>query len=397
MGKQHKTIIVGAGLGGLTAAASLLRRGMPVHVYEQASALGEVGAGVQSSANAVKVLYDLGLRDELEATVVRPQAFEFRRFDTAELMHRIALGAAHEQTNGAPYFHIHRADLHELLVKAVLKIDPNCITLNARAAGFEENEDGVTLALSDGRRHTADVLVGADGIKSVIRAQILGPTQVSYTGDIAWRAVIPMDRLPADIMDTVSTVWCGPKKHAVMYYLRARKLLNFVGLVEHDHPEAESWTQQRPWADLKADFQGWHPTVETIIDAIDRDGCYRYALNDRVPVDNWSTSRATLLGDAAHPTLPYLASGAAMAIEDGAVFARCLAEHDQVPDALQSYQNTRMDRTATVVRESAGNRALYRIEDESRMRQAFKEKNMSKTRSEWLYSYDPLTVPLSPP
>ncbi|MBX6319696.1 FAD-dependent monooxygenase [Pigmentiphaga sp.] len=395
MKKHPLTLIVGAGIGGLTAAACLLQRGLPVRVFEQAPALGEVGAGVQSSANAVKVLYDLGLREALEQTVVRPQSFEFRRFDTGELMHRIPLGQEHERRHGAPYFHIHRADLHDLLARAVLKMDPESIVLGARADRFEENEHGVTLHLADGRRVSGDVLVGADGIKSTIRAQILGPTPVSYTGDIAWRAVIPTDRLPPDIMDTVSAVWCGPKKHAVMYYLRARKLLNFVGLVEYPHPENESWTQKRPWIDLKADFEGWHPTIQMVIDAIDRDGCYRYALNHRTPVHNWSTARATLLGDAAHPTLPYLASGAAMAIEDGAVLARCLAAIDNVSDALQSYQNGRLERTAAVVHESARNRDLYRIEDEAEMRRAFHEKNMNKTRSEWLYSYDPLTVPLA--
>jgi salicylate hydroxylase len=395
MDSKTKIIIVGAGIGGLTAAASLLKLGFAVQVYEQASTLGEVGAGIQSSANAVKVLYDLGLATALEKIVVRPQAFEFRRFDTAELMYRIPLGETHERLNGAPYFHIHRADLHELLARTVLSLDPDCIALGVRALGFEEGADSVTLQLADGGSATGDVLVGADGIKSAIRAQILGATPASYTGDIAWRAVIPTARLPSGIMETVSTVWCGPKKHAVMYYLRGGELMNFVGLVEHAHPENESWTQKRPWADLKADFEGWHPTIQTVIDAIDRDGCYRYALNDRAPVDNWSMGRATLLGDAAHPTLPYLASGAAMAIEDGAVLARCLTACPSVPQALRTYQDSRMDRTARVVRESAGNRDLYRIEDEDEMRRAFQAMNMSKSRSEWLYSYDPLTAPLA--
>jgi salicylate hydroxylase len=395
MDKKTGIIIVGAGIGGLTAAASLLKLGYAVKVYEQAPALGEVGAGIQSSANAVKVLYDLGLKDDLEKIVVRPQSFEFRRFNTAELMYRIPLGEAHERLNGAPYFHIHRADLHELLAKALLALAPDCITLNARALGFEERADSITLRLADGTCATGDALIGADGIKSVIRAQILGPTPASYTGDVAWRAVIPTERLPKGIMETISTVWCGPKKHAVMYYLRGGKLMNFVGLVEHANTENESWTQKRPWADLKADFEGWHPTIQTVIDAIDRDGCYRYALNDRAPVDNWSTGRATLLGDAAHPTLPYLASGAAMAIEDGAVLARCLAACPSVPQALRAYQDSRMDRTGRVVRESAGNRNLYRIEDEDEMRRAFQQMNMNKSRSEWLYSYDPLTVPVA--
>jgi salicylate hydroxylase len=394
MDKGTKVIIAGAGLGGLTAAACLLKRGFDVRVCEQAHTLGEVGAGIQSSANAVKVLYDLGLRDELEPIVVRPKAFEFRRFDTAELMHRIPLGAQHEAAHGAPYFHIHRADLHELLVRKVRSLAPDAILLNARAERFEESADGVTLVLADGRRVAGDVLVGADGIRSAIRPQILGETPVTYTGDVAWRAVIPVERLPAGIMDRVSTVWCGPKKHAVMYYLRAGALMNFVGLVEHAQPETESWTQKRPWEDLKADYAGWHPTIQTVIDAIDRDGCFRYALNDRPPVGGWSTERATLLGDSAHPTLPYIASGAAMAIEDAAVLARCLVASGSVKAALQAYETARVERTARVVIESTESRGLYRIEDENEMREAFRRKDLGRNRAEWLYAYDPLTVPL---
>jgi salicylate hydroxylase len=394
MSQDLSVIIAGAGIGGLTAAACLLSRGYKVRVLEQAAALGEVGAGIQTSANAVKVLYALGLREELDKVAVRPRAFEFRRFDTAELMHRIPLGEQHEQAHGAPYYHLHRADIHELLARKVQALDPACITLNARAEGFEETGGGVTLKLADGRRVQGDVLVGADGIKSAIRAQLLGETPVSYTGDVAWRAVIPTARLPADIMERVSTVWCGPKKHAVMYYLRAGELMNFVGLVEHGQPETESWTQKRPWEELKRDYQGWHADIQTVIDAIDRDSCYRYALNNRPPVDNWSCGSVTLLGDSAHPTLPYMASGAVMAIEDAAVLARCLDEATDVPQALQRYQRNRLERTARIVNESTASRSLYRIEDADEMRRVFKEKNLTRARSEWLYSYDPLAVPL---
>jgi salicylate hydroxylase len=206
--------------------------------------------------------------------------------------------------------------------------------------------------------------------------------------------VIPVERLPKDIMERVSTVWCGPKKHAVMYYLRAGKLMNFVGLVEHDQPETESWTQKRPWKELKADYEGWHPNIQTVIDAIDKDSCYRYALNNRPPVSNWSTEKVTLLGDSAHPTLPYMASGAVMAIEDSAVLARCLEDGASVPEALQRYQKNRLDRTARIVNESTESRGLYRIEDEDEMRKAFQEKNLTRSRAEWLYSYDPQNVPL---
>ncbi len=395
--KSAEIIIVGAGLGGLTAAACLLKRGFKVSVFEQAPALGEVGAGVQASANAVKVLDYLGLREALDEVAVRPKAFEFRRFDTAELMHRIPLGEQHEQAHGAPYYHLHRADLHDLLAAKVRELAPGCITLDAKAESFEEDADGITLTLADGRRMRGDVLIGADGIRSAIRPRILGETQVSYTGDVAWRAVIPVERLPAGIMEPVSTVWCGPRKHAVMYYLRRCKLMNFVGLVEHGQPETESWTQRRPWEELKADYAGWHPDIQTVIDAIDKDSCFRYALNNRPPVDNWSTHRATLLGDAAHPSLPYMASGAAMAIEDAAVLARCLEADHSVGRALQRYQHNRLARTARIVNESTASRGLYRIEDADEMRRAFQQKNLTQDRSKWLYSYDPLEVSLQDP
>ena len=394
MNSQLSAVVAGAGSGGLTAAACLLQKGFKVRVYEQAEVLGEVGAGIQTSANAVKVLYALGLRDELEKFAVRPQAFEFRRFDSGEVMHRIALGEQHESAHGAPYYHLHRADLHALLARTVRELDPDCIHLNAKVESFEESADGVTLKLADGARIQGDVLIGADGIKSVIRSQILGQTPVSYTGDIAWRAVVAVERLPKNIMQRISTVWCGPKKHAVMYYLRSGSLMNFVGLVEHGQPENESWTQKRPWQELKADFEGWHPTIQTVIDAIDKDSCYRYALNNRPPVSNWSTPRATLLGDSAHPTLPYMASGAVMAIEDSAVLARCLQERTSVPEALQRYQRNRIERTARIVNESTDSRGLYRIEDEDEMRKAFEQRNLAKSRAQWLYSYDALHVPL---
>lgn len=389
-----KVLIAGAGLGGLAAAACLMKRGFQVRILEQASKLGEVGAGIQQSANSVKVLYDLGLREALDEVGVKPATYEFRRYDTGELMHRIPFAEAHERNHGAPYYHLHRADFHRILVEKVLSMDPQCITLNARAVGFNESAQGVTLKLADGSSASGDVLVGADGIKSAIRAQIAGPTPVTYTGYVAWRVTVPREKLPGDLMDIVGAVWCGPRNHCVVYWLSAGRILNFVGCPEHAEWDDESWTQSRPWDELKAAYAGWHPKIQTIIDAAERDQCFRWALNNRKPIRDWSSSRATLLGDAAHPTLPFLAQGACMAIEDGAVLARALEGAGSVSEALQVYQRARVDRCARVVTQSTEHGGLYQLKDAEEMKRAFAARNIAQERAQWLYNYDPLTVPL---
>ncbi len=234
MDKSTKIIIVGAGIGGLAAAACLLQEGYHVRIYEQAPELGEIGAGIQCSANAVKVLHHLGLADRLEEVSVKPKSFEFRLFDTGEVLHKVPLAETHERNHGVPYYHIHRSDIHKILADRVLELDPESVILNSAAIGFSEDNDSVTLNLSDGRKISGDILIGADGIKSVIRPQIVGETPPDYTGHVAWRATVPVEKLPEKFMDKIVAIWCGPDKHAVVYYLRSEKILNFVGCVEND-------------------------------------------------------------------------------------------------------------------------------------------------------------------
>jgi salicylate hydroxylase len=392
--QQRKILIAGAGLGGLAAASFLIQDGHQVEVYEQAPRLEEIGAGIQISANAMHALRHLGLEPAIRKVGVHPGAYVFRLHDTGEEIQRFALSAEHERLHGAPYTQMHRADFHAILADKLRSLDPNAIRLGKRVVGFTEDADGVTLQLADGTDARGDVLIGADGLKSAVRRKIAGEVPANYTGDAAWRITVPVERLPQPFLEPVMSVFMGPGGHAVCYYVRSGTIMNFVGLHETDDILEESWTVKLPWERLKADFKGWHPAIQAIIDAADKDQCYRWSLHNRLPIDNWSTARATLLGDSAHATLPYLAQGAVMAIEDGAVLMRALRQESDIAAALQLYQRNRIDRTARIVLQSSENRRRFHLGSEAAIRAEFAKANEGADRNKWLYSYNPMTVPL---
>jgi salicylate hydroxylase len=389
--------LVGAGIGGLAAAACLLQQGHRVRVYEQAAEVSEIGAAVQMSANAVKVLYTLGLKDTLERHAVKPESFQFLRFDSGELLHQIVLGSEHEKRHGHPYYQIHRVDLHQGLMQAVLQLDPQALVLGKRARQVSESAHEACVDFDDGTSIRAELLVGSDGIKSVVRRHVVDDTPPVFTGQVAWRLAIPIQRIdPALRPPLASTIWCGPKNHAVMYYMRGGEVLNFVGCVERPWEE-ESWTARKPWSELSADYEGWHPMVRAPIEAADKDQCFRWALNNRQPVMTWCTPRVALLGDSVHATLPYMAQGAAMAIEDAAILSRALGLDLPLHERLGVYQRHRAPRAARVVHESTEMGELYHIADAAQMKQAFKDRNIAASRNNWLYPYNPWTVDISRP
>ncbi|HEY9222827.1 MAG TPA: FAD-dependent monooxygenase [Variovorax sp.] len=346
-------LIAGAGLGGLTAALALVRNGHRVRVFEQASALGEVGAGVQLSANATRVLHALGLEAALQAVASSPVGKEVRLWNTGQTWKLFDLGAASTAQYGYPFYTMYRPDLHRVLVDALETAQPGAIELNARCVGCEVIESGAILRLADGRVVEGRALIGADGVHSKIRASLFGGDAPTFSGCLAWRGVIPATKLPERLRRPVGTNWIGPGGHVIHYPLRRGELVNFVGIVERDDWTVESWNTAGTTSECLSDFSGWHADVHTLIENIETP--FKWALMQREPMPTWSVGHVTLLGDACHPTLPFLAQGAAMAIEDGAVLARCLSEARPIEESFGAYEAARLERTSRIVRGSSDN------------------------------------------
>ena len=390
-----RVLIAGGGIGGLTAALALLRAGIEVEVYEQAAELKEVGAGVQLAANGTRVLYELGVGEELKALSCEAQGKEIRLWNTGETWKLFDLGPASIERYGFPYFTVYRPDLLEVLARAVRREKPDAIHLGARCAGFSQDGDGVTLELEKGASVRGAALIGADGVHSRTRQALFGPDKPEFTGVIAWRGIVPMARLPRHMARMVGSNWVGPGGHVVHYPLRAGQLMNFVGILERGDWQIESWTARGTQQELAADFRGWHDDIQAFIREIDTP--YKWALMVRPPLEHWTINRVTVLGDAAHSMLPFLAQGAVMAIEDGCVLARCLAKYD-VPKALTHYESARKERTRHTVEGSAAN--LYRfhnpvLADPAEAR-GFVDREWANQRIaeryEWLFRYDATTV-----
>ena len=390
-----KVIVAGAGIGGLTAALCLLKAGHEVRVLERAAEFQDVGAGIQCGANALHVMQYLGISEQLLDVGVVPKRVEFRDFQSGGILHSMQLGSAYEQRYGAQYLHIHRSDLHQVLLSAVLEYPAASLGLGSCIESFNEHDDSVEVCLSNGQRLQADLLVGADGIKSVVRKQLFGDMPPVFTGNVAWRGVVPVERLPDNWMDTVVSNFVGPNKHMVLYYLRNKRLANFVGVVERNSPASESWVAKAPWEELANDFAGWHPIVQSLINAVDKEHCYRWGLYKHEPINNWSSRRVTLIGDAAHSTLPFMASGAAMAIEDARVLQRALDQANTLENGLQLCQRNRFDRTAKIQANSARAGSLYHFESSLMRRAAFTAlKIVSKRQEAFLPDYNANTVRL---
>jgi salicylate hydroxylase len=343
MARKQRVGIIGGGIGGVALAACLLRSGFEVKMFERAAGFGEVGAGIQMTPNAVKVMRALGLLDKLLAVGFLPNALVGRNWRTGRENFRTPLKDAAVKAYGAPFIHIHRADLHAILASLVPGEVP---TFGVSCTGVRQDERCATARFADGTTYEADVIIGADGVRSVVRAELFGDEAAKFTGHMCYRAIVPVPGV-VDFASPDGAFWLGPHGHVVTYYVQSGKAVNIVAVTETDKWVEENWNARSSREEMLGAFKGWHRNVETLFARVDE--VYKWGLFDRDPMETWSRGRITLLGDAAHPMLPFLSQGAAMAIEDAWVLAASLDGHgDDVAAAFGDYEAERLPRTSRV-------------------------------------------------
>jgi len=387
--KDLNIAIVGAGIGGLSAALALQKLGFRATVYEQAPQLGEVGAGLSLSPTAVHGLNWLGMHGVLEAKAYKPEDQCVRHYQDARALGWINRGKSLLERYGERYYLIHRADLHDGLAAQVLANDPQAIALGKRCASLEQDAGGVSIRFTDGTSARVDMLVGADGSRSAVRNAVFGALEPQYTGYIAWRGLIPMELVPQEILDPPSGIFLGPGHMVNRYPVRNGELLNFVAFAEREAWSEEGWSIRSSVEELLAEFQGWTPWVLRFMELVPPDLLFKWGLFDREPLPAWSQGRVTLLGDAAHPVLPFLGHGAVLAIEDGVVLARAFAASDAVPEALQRYEAARRERAAFIVHASRKAVKQYHAPDTNTYQQ--RTGGMAADEGIGLFSYNPVT------
>jgi len=379
--------VIGGGLGGLAAALSLHRAGFAVDVYEQAPELNEVGGGINMGPNAARILYRLGLGAALDRDAVRPLSAHVRRWDDGRTLQKVPLNPVCDELYGAPHLTVHRADLQRSIASGLPK---ERIHLGHRLTSLADKGDRVEAIFANGNRVEADVLAGADGIHSTVRTLLFGDEAPRFAGCVAYRGLVPAGCVADLGLERGNQSWLGPGGHLVHYFVSGGRLLNFVGWTEHDSWNREDWTDRATVERALAAFAGWHPQISRIVSAADT--CFIWALFDRDPLPRWSRGRVTLLGDACHPMYPFMAQGAAQAIEDGATLAALLAAGGDPVETLRRYEQIRLPRVTRLQEMSRANKHRYHLPDgpEQQARDAAMAASRERAPEtmQWLFGFD---------
>ncbi len=392
MPRTLKVAIIGGGLGGLAACLAFHRRGIEGAVYEQVAELGEIGAGLNLSPNALKAMRVLGVEDDAIDIGFQPRDQVVRSWRSGRVLARQQRGGDVADRFGAIFISIHRADLLDVLAHAVPE---SRIRLDARCTGVETRRDIAVARFADGSEIEADIVIGADGIHSAVRDSLFGGIAPTFTGCICWRGMVPAEAVSHTEYGGDMTAWWGPHGHVVHYPVRRGELINFVAHLNSDAWTEESWNYECGRDELMEAYARWNESLRRLIESSER--YYKWALYDRDPLERWGEGRITLLGDSAHPMLPYLGQGACMAIEDACILAQAVARATEAPqDALRDYERIRMPR-ATRAQLGSRHRAkenhlaspIARLRRDLKM--AWRNRfgaDKSPTQTEWLYEYD---------
>ena len=390
-----KIAIVGGGIGGLTAALTLSQNAHDITVFERSAGIREIGAGVQISPNAGRLLHSLGLGAAYSEISVNPHRVVLRRWEDDSIIRATDLDESFLSQHQVPLANVARNELVEILGSAVAARANVTLKFSTHVVKVEPGDSSSDVIFADGSSQTFDVVIGADGIHSVVRPCVGGIDKPRFSGSAAYRALVPrsaVEDLPIDVTNRM-----GPDRHVVSYFIgRNRSHLNLVCISPEDSWETESWTEQGTMEDLLSRFEGWSPEFLSLLGRVE-EPIFRWALYDREPLEQWGIGTTTLLGDACHPMLPFMAQGSCQAIEDAVVLARCLSDVNtsDAPSALRRYEDARQGRTAQVQTSSLMNRDLFHMVDG----QEQKDRDMIFSISppgmsilDWVYEYDALTV-----
>ena len=381
--------VIGAGMGGLTCAIALAKAGMDVTVYEAAPELGEVGAGITLGPNASRVLFHLGLKEPLRALGVVPERQLTQNLSTGEILVERERGDLVEREYGAPYLHLHRADLHQILTDGLLETAPGSIRLGHQLVDISSDADGAELAFANGEKATASLAVGADGVKSTVRDRLFATTPPQFTGQVAWRCVLSAADLSDEAQALPPGIWIGENRLFMRYPMRESTLINCAAFVNLKGWEEEGWMIPSSREELTGHYADADPHLLEMIHATPADQIFKWALHARDPLDTWIAGSATLLGDAAHGMLPFMGQGASTAIEDGMVLARCLAGFGKV-EALQRYEAARLERTTMVQNQSR----LLGLQFQGKDPESFGKGPIRNEDSLNLFAYDAVNCPI---
>ncbi len=383
--------IVGAGIGGLALALGLARAGKELRVFEQAPQLREIGAGISLSPNAVKGLRYLGVGERLEMLADEPPTQVTRHYSNGNVLVNIKRTRTREQL-GAPYLQAHRADLHDLLRSELASLQPGALMLDRKVTAVSDDaESGYVLGFADGSRAGAELLVGADGLKSTVRRGFFSEPEPDFSGFVAWRGLVTRNELGAEQSRPGSMVFVAPGRMFVRYPVRHGQLQNFVAFSRADSWTAEGWSQTGGIDLVRKVFADFHDDARVVLRAFSGTRCHKWGLFARRPLPRWVRGRAAVLGDAAHPMLPWFGQGAATAIEDAVILCRALIEFEDADEALRRYENARRERVTIIHTESlsGGDRLMQQNPDELARAPVITEDTLG------LSSYDPATEPLS--